>query len=335
MEDSIFLVPFRYTTQSGYVFIETVQFAGGQDATSISHDGRTILVTGAVDTTTGDRAYVVAEGRPLRVIEPYGNPPFIYAEAISGDGSTVVGGPFPTVIAPRDAFRWTEAAGMTFLADLPGGEVGAYAQAVSYDGSIAVGWSVSANNQEPRTFEACRWNANGEPMGLGDLPGGRFLSTAAGVSADGRVIVGYGSDDTGVDAFVWTAEAGMRSIKQVLIEAGLGAAVEGWSLGEATGISADGRRVCGFGFDPSGLVRAWVAELPDTSCRADFNADGVHNSQDFFDFLSALFTTPACPEPCTPGGGGGGSCPADFNRDCFINSADFFDFLGAFLAGCE
>ena len=43
-------------------------------------------------------------------------------------------------------------------------------------------------------------------VGLGDLPGGSFLSTAYGVSADGSVIVGRGSSDAGAgtdEAFRW------------------------------------------------------------------------------------------------------------------------------------
>jgi hypothetical protein len=60
----------------------------------------------------------------------------------------------------------------------------------------------------------------------------------------------------------------------------------------------------------------WVGPPP---CRTDFNYDGALNSQDFFDFLAALFA---------------GTPDADFNRDGSINSGDFFDFLTAFFAGC-
>ncbi|MBC7771179.1 MAG: immunoglobulin domain-containing protein [Pyrinomonadaceae bacterium] len=55
------------------------------------------------------------------------------------------------------------------------------------------------------------------------------------------------------------------------------------------------------------------------ACRADFNSDGVVNSQDFFDFLAAFFA--AAPA-------------ADFNADGNVNSQDFFDFVTSFFTGC-
>jgi hypothetical protein len=56
-----------------------------------------------------------------------------------------------------------------------------------------------------------------------------------------------------------------------------------------------------------------------TVCAADFNCDGLANSQDFFDFDGAFFA---------------GDPAADFNGDGVINSQDFFDYLSAFFGGC-
>jgi hypothetical protein len=52
-------------------------------------------------------------------------------------------------------------------------------------------------------------------------------------------------------------------------------------------------------------------------CPCDFNADGLANSQDFFDFLNGFFAG-----------------QADFNVDGITNSQDFFDFLNCFFTGC-
>lgn len=65
------------------------------------------------------------------------------------------------------------------------------------------------------------------------------------------------------------------------------------------------------------LVHAHV-NVP-TPCAADFNADGTLNSSDFFDFLTAFFSS---------------ASTADFNHDTFVNSQDVFDFLASFFAAC-
>jgi hypothetical protein len=99
-------------------------------------------------------------------------------------------------------------------------------------------------------------------VGLGDLSGGTFYSIALGVSGDGSVVVGKGADASGRGAFIWSAATGMKSLRDVLInEHGLGAALAGWTLDEATGISSDGLVIAGYGCNPQGLTEAWVVNL--------------------------------------------------------------------------
>ncbi len=81
-------------------------------------------------------------------------------------------------------------------------------------------------------------------------------------------------------------------------------------------IGATGTDPCGP--NPAAPVTG-VSETPPPPCAADFNHDGLVNSQDFFDFLSAFFANAPA---------------ADFNHSGVVNSQDFFDFLTAFFAGC-
>ena len=80
-------------------------------------------------------------------------------------------------------------------------------------------------------MEASLWTSGSGAVGLGDLPGGRFLSIGYGVSADGSVVVGYSDSALGTDAFRWTAKGGM---------VGLG------FRGAADDVSADGSVVVGY-----------------------------------------------------------------------------------------
>ena len=97
-------------------------------------------------------------------------------------------------------------------------------------------------------------------VGLGDLAGGIFNSVANGVSADGSVVVGRGSGTSGNEAFLWDAANGMQSLQNVLV-AQLGLDLTGWNLAEATGISADGLTIVGYGIH-DGLTEAFIAVIP-------------------------------------------------------------------------
>ena len=90
------------------------------------------------------------------------------------------------------------------LGDLPGGAFESFARAVSADGTVVVGWSVSTLGTE-----GFRRTDSQGMVGLGDFPGGIFLSKAYGVSADGAAIAGTGVTASGAEAYRWTAATGM------------------------------------------------------------------------------------------------------------------------------
>jgi hypothetical protein len=68
--------------------------------------------------------------------------------------------------------------------------------------------------------------------GIGDLEGGAHSSAALAVSADGRKVVGQGTDDSGARAVAWTVDAGLEALAE--------------SPSAAQAISDDGNVIAGF-----------------------------------------------------------------------------------------
>lgn len=153
-----------------------------------------------------------------------------------------------------EAFRWSEATGMIGIGQLPGADWSA-AWGVSADGSVIVGKSGN---------EAFRWTEATGMEGVGTLPGDTS-SSALAVSADGSVVVGLSCRGLeGDTAFIWDPVHGIRSLRDLLVNE-YDLDLTGWMLRGASGISADGRTIVGYGLDPSGRDRAWVAVLPEPS----------------------------------------------------------------------
>jgi len=183
------------------------------------------------------------------------------ATGISGDGKVVVGGSFKG--NGVEAFRW-EGGTMTGLGYLPGKTLPlGTARGVSANGKVVVGHSYSADGDE-----AFRWE-NGVMTGLGDLPGEPLLSVANGSSADGNVVVGWGTFDSnyGYEAVRW--EGGAIT--------GIGRRF--WQS-YSTGVSADGKVVVGEGYSASGHEAfRWeggiVTVLNDAGIKFEGAANGV------------------------------------------------------------
>ncbi|HRQ73352.1 MAG TPA: hypothetical protein PLU35_10025 [Phycisphaerales bacterium] len=173
------------------------------------------------------------------------NGKFSFAYGASHNGGVIVGG--GNSEPGWQAFRWTETAGMVGLGDLPGGDFNSEARAVSGDGSVVVGRSRSGAAGDG-LFEAFRWTEETGMVGLGFLQGGQFKSSsAAGISADGKVIVGGSSSAGGGRAYRWTEETGMVSL----------GTPPGGSGSGARGVSPNGEFVIGIsGID--GFTRAFT-----------------------------------------------------------------------------
>jgi len=162
---------------------------------------------------------------------------------VSGDGTTVVGhASFPGDGADARAYRWTEQSGKINLGVLPDGSGTkiSVARGVSEDGSVVVGSSRVGGSFR----NAFRWTTETGMVSLGDLPGGEHYGTADSVSADGSVIVGWGTTEFGPEAYRWTEQTGM---------VGLGDLSGGIFSSGAADVSADGSIVVGVSESSLGL----------------------------------------------------------------------------------
>jgi probable HAF family extracellular repeat protein len=239
---------FRWTSTDGMVGLGDL--AGGSFislARGVSADGA--VVVGPGSGTNGSEAFRwTSVGGMVGLGNLTGRRGNSEAIGASADGAVVVGRSYNST-SDYEAFRWTPvvngAGGMVGLGDLAGGYFDSLARGVSADGAVVVGYGNSANGiQGAASTEAFRWtpvvNGAGGMVGLGDLAGGDFYSTATGVSADGAVVVGRSNSTSGVEAFRWTpvvnGAGGM---------VGLGDLAGGGFDSTAYGVSADGAVVVG------------------------------------------------------------------------------------------
>jgi uncharacterized membrane protein len=192
-----------------------------------------------------------------------------FADAITADNGVIVGsGTYGDhLYTDYEACRWrwiSNGEGSHWeieeLGFLPGGQKAQFSH-VEYiygDGSFAVGYSTSANTDEddPETWnhEACVWRFDEDGWtieALGDLDGGSFDSAAAAISADGKVIVGYGSSENGGEACRWTYDG------EKWVMESLGRISDQQKGAIAYGVSPDGSVIVGSYFT-NGPYRAFI-----------------------------------------------------------------------------
>ncbi len=165
--------------------------------------------------------------------------------AVSEDGTVVVGSS-SVADMHNHAFRWTKAKGMQDLGLLPGGSwsVGTGA---STNGSVVVGYADTNVNCPPGIAGACqvpfRWTKATGLVALPILPG-KGGSTATGVSADGKAVVGYAAwNCCDWVAWRWTAATGTQAVSDWLAAVGIDASA--FSFYSAYAVTANGEGVVG------------------------------------------------------------------------------------------
>lgn len=227
---------------------------GAFDSTAFncSADGNVVVGTGV--SASGYEAFRWAGGSMTGLGDLPGGGFDSAAAGVSANGLVICG----TGLSSNgyEAFRWTNGI-MTGLGDLPGGVFDSGAFGMSADGNVIVGRGSSAMGTE-----AFRWQ-NNIMLGLGDLSGGGEYSEAYACSSDGNVVVGYSFSGDGNDAFIWTPEYGMQQLYTVLTSIYfLYAETDLWQVIAATGVSADGRTICGYGLNPLGAIEGFRAVIP-------------------------------------------------------------------------
>jgi probable HAF family extracellular repeat protein len=244
---------FRWTAAEGLVGLDDLP--GGSlnsNARALSADGAIIVGSGTNSDNRVEALRWTAATGPTG-LGFFSGGTSSTALGISSDGTVIVG-QATGANGIATAFRHTAATGLQNLGALIANDQ-SVANAANADGSVVVGSSFVANFGR----EAFRWTAATGLVSLGDLPGGAVRSEALAVSADGSIIVGTAEGATlGDGAFIWDATNGLRSIRALLTTAGL---AKDWRIAAATGISADGSKIVGYGTDKNGVQQAWLLDF--------------------------------------------------------------------------
>jgi probable HAF family extracellular repeat protein len=256
---------FRWTKETGVILLKDTIKTFESNAAWISQDSKVIVGiinnadpnTRQLDPNTRQNPEIIATTRDaFRWTQETGvvrlgklNPTKFNATekplAASSNGNVIVGeSRFSADVnyngSQQEAFRWTKETGTVGLGKLRVGDMSS-ALGVSSDGKIVVGVSGAGNNQQ----EAFRWTAETGMVSLGALSYsyyGDSYGSIAFVGLDGNTII-FANAYTASTPYIWTPQKGMRSLTDVLTQAGLD--LSDLFFTSLTAMSEDGKTLVG------------------------------------------------------------------------------------------
>ncbi len=273
----------KWTEARGRVDLGYLNGGNYSDAFAVTPDGSIVVGDSMNISFRWTQATGMVSIGNLAGPENYGE-----CNAVSDDGNVIVGGSFSQL--GHEAYRWSPQTGMVGLGDLPGGDYFGASTGVTPDGSVVVGYSsvnygfapfrwtqatgmvalegnggASAISRDGRVIvgsansNAVRWTDFGMETLYQSQGGTR--SSAVACSADGKVVVGfadYSANTSSEHAFIWIQGRGAFRLADIAAAAGIH--LGGRILLDATGISADGKVICGWMDDSQG-GQAYVLNL--------------------------------------------------------------------------
>ena len=137
--------------------------------------------------------------------------------------------------------------------------------------------------------EAYYWTEATGFVPIGTLtPSPAVRAMGVGIAGDGT-IVGFDINQFPTEAWLWTEEGGLESLRGKLVELGL---TDLPTLQVGMDISLDGRTIIGHTF----FTGAWIVTLPGEPCPADIDGDGDVGFSDLLAVITAWGPCPGCPE---------------------------------------
>ncbi len=276
---------FRWTLAGGLVDLGTLDPANNPTrtsmATGVSADGGVVVGFSQLGAGAAQHAFRWTNLGLVDLGVPAGPTGDSRATGVSAAGDVVVGDATFADAASfsgfrSGAFRWTSTGFQNLGALEPG--FFSIATAVTSDGNTVVGQGgvqITVGGSSTNGSRAFRWTSAGGMQAIGPLAG-HSHAVATGVSDNGKVVVGISS--TGPlaynrvlnygqgTAFIWTASAGIKELRQVMVDRGFN--MTGVSLVTATGISEDGQFIVGDATGPgvpAGETRPYIIKLCDAA----------------------------------------------------------------------